>query len=309
MSIVYIVWAVAIGWLVYDVYTFNNSSYKRVTGNSYLATMFDFGRKGEYFTYKYLRKYEKDGEKFLFNAYIPKGENGTTEIDVLFISSKGLFVFESKNYSGWIFGNEKQKMWTQCLPQNKGSHKEKFFNPIMQNKTHIKHLKTLLNEETPVFSIIVFSERCTLKDITLYSDDVKVIKRNSVKYTVDSILSSGQSVLSPEDINEIYNKLYPFTQVSEDVKKAHIDAINVDISESVKAQTTAQAEQVKVQVESVQESEESAIGANVSMEAAIEEKLCPRCGQKLVLRVAKKGKNAGNEFYGCSTYPKCRYTE
>lgn len=36
---------------------------------------------------------------------------------------------------------------------------------------------------------------------------------------------------------------------------------------------------------------------------------CPRCHNKLILRVAKKGSNAGNQFYGCSLFPKCRYTE
>lgn len=36
--------------------------------------------------------------------------------------------------------------------------------------------------------------------------------------------------------------------------------------------------------------------------------LCPKCGSKLVLRVVKQSVNEGNEFYGCSNYPKCRYT-
>jgi len=36
---------------------------------------------------------------------------------------------------------------------------------------------------------------------------------------------------------------------------------------------------------------------------------CPRCDGKLVLRMAKKGSKAGNQFYGCSSFPKCRYTE
>lgn len=34
--------------------------------------------------------------------------------------------------------------------------------------------------------------------------------------------------------------------------------------------------------------------------------LCPKCGASMVRRVAKRGANAGNEFYGCSNYPKCR---
>ncbi|MCY4519008.1 MAG: topoisomerase DNA-binding C4 zinc finger domain-containing protein [Acidimicrobiaceae bacterium] len=33
---------------------------------------------------------------------------------------------------------------------------------------------------------------------------------------------------------------------------------------------------------------------------------CPRCGSAMVRRVAKRGENEGNEFWGCSTFPKCR---
>ena len=35
----------------------------------------------------------------------------------------------------------------------------------------------------------------------------------------------------------------------------------------------------------------------------------PRCGSDLVLRTAKKGPNAGSQFWGCSAFPKCRHTE
>lgn len=35
---------------------------------------------------------------------------------------------------------------------------------------------------------------------------------------------------------------------------------------------------------------------------------CPRCSEHLILRTAKRGKNAGGQFWGCSAYPKCRYT-
>lgn len=42
--------------------------------------------------------------------------------------------------------------------------------------------------------------------------------------------------------------------------------------------------------------------------SAVEDRVCPSCQSKLVMRVAKKGVNSGKSFYGCSTYPKCRYT-
>ena len=53
-----------------------------------------------------------------------------------------------------------------------------------------------------------------------------------------------------------------------------------------------------------------AIGNSVQNEdTKAEEKLCPRCGEKLVVRVAKRGNNAGKSFYGCSAFPKCKYTQ
>ncbi|WP_339724804.1 topoisomerase DNA-binding C4 zinc finger domain-containing protein [uncultured Paraglaciecola sp.] len=36
---------------------------------------------------------------------------------------------------------------------------------------------------------------------------------------------------------------------------------------------------------------------------------CPKCASPMVKRVAKKGANLGNEFLGCSSFPKCRHIE
>ena len=36
--------------------------------------------------------------------------------------------------------------------------------------------------------------------------------------------------------------------------------------------------------------------------------LCPKCGKPMVIRTAKKGADAGKQFYGCSGFPNCRYT-
>ena len=42
--------------------------------------------------------------------------------------------------------------------------------------------------------------------------------------------------------------------------------------------------------------------------AAAKEPLCPKCGAAMALRTAKSGTNAGGQFWGCSSYPKCRTT-
>ena len=88
---------------------------------------------------------------------------------MIMIHQSGIYVFESKNYSGWIFGSEDSKNWTQTLPSGRKAHKEYFLNPIIQNKVHIKWLVKLIGEESPIHSIIVFSERCTLRGIDLKS--------------------------------------------------------------------------------------------------------------------------------------------
>ena len=85
---------------------YKNGAYYQITKYPYSSVKHNTGRYGEYLTYKYLKQFETSGAKFLFNIYIPKENGETTEIDVLMICKKGLFVFESKNYSGWIFGSE-----------------------------------------------------------------------------------------------------------------------------------------------------------------------------------------------------------
>jgi len=65
--------------------------------------------------------------------------------------------------------------------------------------------------------------------------------------------------------------------------------------------------QLEVMIRQVQPVQSSATVPNCK--SAPVSSSCPRCGSELVRRRARKGKNAGNEFYGCSTFPKCRYTK
>lgn len=39
------------------------------------------------------------------------------------------------------------------------------------------------------------------------------------------------------------------------------------------------------------------------------EKVCPKCSSEMTVRVAKKGKTVGNEFWGCTAFPQCRHVE
>lgn len=232
---------------------YKNGAYYQITKHPYFSIMRNTGRYGEYLTYKYLKQFETNGAKFLFNIYVPKENGETTEIDVLMICKKGLFVFESKNYSGWIFGSENQKNWCQTLPTGRGrSHKEYFYNPIMQNGSHIKHLKAFLGKQVPMRSIIVFSDRCTLKNVQIRSNDISVINRYNVASVVSVICNQAPNdSLTDNDITEIYNKLYPYTQIDEFAKMQHV----ANIHNKLNPQPIQQVAETPVQVISQTETE------------------------------------------------------
>ncbi len=342
---------------------YTNCAYYKITKLPYRTIKKDSGRYGEYLTYKRLNDFEKKGSKFLFNLYIPMANDKTTEIDVLMISPKGLFAFESKNYSGWIFGSETQKYWYQTLPTGRGeSHKEKFYNPVMQNRNHIKHLKSLIGENYPIHSIIVFSERCTLKDIQIKDTDIKVINRYDIASTVKYIYEQDSSdILSASDITSLYEELFKYTQVDTSIKEKHIEAIHNQLNSSSAPsisstlesgaveksinipsnETTTIAEPLPTKTESVlqensSEPEQSSETESVTVQAdssnintevfstnlisteptvnpsdtpQTKQLKCPRCGGNLIKRTATRGANAGNQFYGCSNFPRCRYIQ
>jgi restriction system protein len=90
----------------------------------------------------------------LNNVTIPF-RHGTTQIDHILVSTKGIFVIETKNYSGWIFADEKSKQWTQVLYRVKS----RFQNPIHQNYLHVKAIQQLFDflPKEQIHSVVVFT--------------------------------------------------------------------------------------------------------------------------------------------------------
>lgn len=272
---------------------YENTEYYIQTKNPYLKVMRDKGLLGEFYTYKYLKNL-KGYKRYLFNCYLPKDNGETTEIDVILLHESGIYVFESKNYSGWIFGTETQKYWTQTLPTGRGkSQKSKFFNPIIQNKVHLKWLQAFLGDNiNDIYSYIVFSDRCKLKNINLTSNNHYVINRYNILGAVNQNVKKVGIKFTANEIDDLYKKLYPLTQVDEVKKQEHIENIKrkqQEVTPVIKLDNTSNEEEKDIN--------------------EVEEKHCPRCGGKLVLRTATRGSNSGKSFMGCSNYPKCRYIE
>ncbi|WP_347990098.1 NERD domain-containing protein [Methylomonas sp. AM2-LC] len=89
----------------------------------------------------------------LFKNVTLKTEDGSTQIDHVIVSRYGIFVIETKNIKGWIFGRAQQKMWTQQIYKRKW----KFQNPLLQNYKHTQTLQSeLALDPNKLFSLVVF---------------------------------------------------------------------------------------------------------------------------------------------------------
>ena len=121
------------------------------------------GKVGEFAVALHVKLYLKDPQYILLNdCTLPDEQAGTTQIDHILLSPYGIFIIETKNYKGWIFGSERQKMWTQKI--FKKSYK--FQNPPHQNYKHQKVLEQVLSDIiTPEYlhSIVVFMPDCEFK--------------------------------------------------------------------------------------------------------------------------------------------------
>ena len=252
--------------------------------------IWDAGSIGEHFVRQALLPLE-GYKKLLSNCYLPKSDGTFTEIDVILLHESGIYVVESKNYSGWIFGKDYEQYWTQSLGGKK-SQRSRFFNPIIQNSVHIKWLREYIGEGFPIYSYIVFGDRCELKKITVTKPGYFVTNCHFLLQSVQNNAVKAGKTLSPKAIDSLYKKLYPLTQVTEEQKIQHIQ--------------TVQANQEEQHTRPVPTSPSEPSPEPLPMD---KERRCPRCGGRLVLRTAKKGERAGKEFWGCSNYPRCRFVE
>jgi len=197
----------------------------------------------------------KPDKKYVINNLMIVNDGKSSQIDHLVMNNTGIFVIETKNYSGRIYGNEDQKEWTQVL--NYGKVKNRFYNPILQNRTHIYSLSKLIGRSDCFISIIVFPKAHLMTKTNTSVGYIGSIRR---KYKAQT-----KKIFSVEELNRIYGLLMEFKNNPPVSNKQHI--------ESIKA-----------------------------MKTKIDDNICPRCGNPLLLKNGQYG-----TFYGCSGYPQCTF--
>ncbi|KIH86061.1 nuclease-related domain-containing protein [Pseudomonas batumici] len=186
--------------------------------------------------------------------------DGTTQIDHVFLSPYGIFVLETKNMSGWIFGGEQQPQWTQKLYKRTF----KFQNPLRQNYKHLKALEATLGVSAEhLHSVITFVGSSTFKtqmpaNVTQGIGFIRYMK------------SFQQKVFTEAEVDALMRAL----------------------------QTSRRTPSLATHREHVQ---------NLKRRSdPTAERQCPKCGGDLVIRTVHSGPKAGQQFWGCSMFPKCR---
>jgi hypothetical protein len=209
--------------LIYDLITFYTSGYKIKSGNGFFKTYFDKGKYGEFSLYrKVIRIFGK--QSVFTNIYLDNRNTETTEIDVLSISSKGIYVFEMKNYAGFIYGSENDQHWTQVF--NKRT-KHQFYNPLKQNYAHTKAIQNYLDiEKNVVIPIVVFSNRSKLSKININPNQHVFQYRDALKY-VKRYEKKQVSSITVENKEKYMIKLIDRCNMSDEVKAKHIDNIKL----------------------------------------------------------------------------------
>ncbi|WP_374089675.1 nuclease-related domain-containing protein [Methylomicrobium lacus] len=136
---------------------------------------------------------DKNVYRLFKNVTLPTASSGTTQVDHVIVSKYGVFVIETKNMKGWIFGGPNQKIWTQTLYR----HTSKFLNPLHQNDKHTRTLQSTLElDPSKIFSLVVFVGDSTFK--TSMPDNV-VSGRGYIRF----IKAKKQVVLSDSEIRSI----------------------------------------------------------------------------------------------------------
>jgi ribosomal protein L37AE/L43A len=136
-------------------------------------------------------------EYHLMRNVILHTEEGTMQIDHIIISRYGVFVIETKNMKGWIFGSPNQKTWTQKIYR----HTNTFQNPLHQNYKHVKILESALGiDGRKIYSVVVFIGDSTFK--TEMPDNV-TYAGGYIRY----IKSKTEAVFSDAEVKTIADKI------------------------------------------------------------------------------------------------------
>lgn len=177
------------------------------------------GRRGERRVSS--RLFSLPSEYHVFNDVHIEVQGRSVQIDHIVASRYGIFVIETKNYTGWIYGNDNSEFWIKNMYGNK----YQFRNPLKQNYSHVKSLQALLGvPESKFISIVVFLNGATLKcdttGIVIYSHQLR-----------RTIFDHSIPIFSDAEVEKLITLLSSSRIVEKNRRSNHVHKIKEDINE------------------------------------------------------------------------------
>lgn len=262
----------------------------------------------------------------LRDIYIETKDGLGAQIDFIVVTSKVNFVIECKN----LFGNieiDSKGNFIRTMEYGSRKYKEGIYSPITQNERHMTVLKECKAEDMNMLvaamirktfnlfhkSLVVLANPKTVVNDKYAKKEIKeqVLRADQLIKVIRKLVSDSKEISSSKkdmlllaerllERNKDERKDY-FTKYEELMKEIEIVPENEERT-VVKTKIVPKCEeQIVVETETTSEKEEQTV-------IDTKDKLiCPKCGASLVLRTARKGNNVGEQFYGCTGFPKCRF--
>ena len=258
------------------------------------------GKRGERIVSKKLKKLKKSEYIVIDDILLPTSSAHTSQIDHILVSTRGIFVIETKNLAGRISGSEHGQYWQQHL----SSQSRQIYNPLLQNAAHIRALRRFLKDidDSLFISVVVFPEAWL---IDIKADDIVIprglLPDRHIRRTFHPSERRKRRWWNPGrevrlDENRIVLSLDELDR--EIRRRGRVIAREElpEIADRIRADALTDSRDRRMHTRYAK-----ATSRNISRE--IRNGQCPRCGGVLVVRESPQGR-----FVGCSNYPACRFT-
>lgn len=212
------------------------------------------GLYGENKTMNYIR-YVTSSDNILHDVNIADAYGNNAQIDVIVLDQTGIYVVEVKNFADnakvYITDSENVKIYYRIKYQP--SQQKSQYNPVWQNRTHIKRLSSCLNLPTSYFVNIVSIAGGEYVDYVSEHSNVTITYANNIVDVLQNEMSRRRYVLDATDIIRIRRALKPEIQaeierraelqrqreIRREAIRAKAEAVKQKISAYIRKQATA----------------------------------------------------------------------
>ena len=171
---------------------------------------------GEWIVKIHLLRLDKQQYRIIHDVLIEFGNGVSAQIDHVVVSEYGVFVIETKNYTGLVRGHEDDNYWTQILYKRK----ERLYNPLRQNEMHVKRLKDLFQDmqDIPFVSIVAFTSRARF----MIKTNQHLVQTWRLPFVIKSY---KDKVINQEKAAVIYSRIIEKNVGGRDARKKHVKRI------------------------------------------------------------------------------------